>query len=558
MTVTMHWVEPALLWGNTIEQTPPRLLQYEEDTFLPDFLAQMQLAASATHHVKAHLMQLAPPESPPTLYHPLHQRYYLVTASLICKVNGYPDKVVDRKRDERTYFVMRRVVGTVEQGWSGQGGWQPLVDSAGAPLALLPDEEQFPLHMIPAQTGLKLSNYDCPQRNIYYGYIATGSREKRVPPHPLVADKSKSSGQILKDLQDAAQSPDFDPRLNEYDSRVQDRWMLLDNPVKNQLNPEQVTDILRNGVVDLGDFIGRALPNVWRALKEPGDNPALPPAQKALFQYLNLNQFHRPDPEDPMRADSLRSALLGFRSFIEAGTASGQMPFPTPAEAPLRVDLLTILKQQMIGNLSVVVKTPADVSAYLEELRTKVNSALDEYSQPMKAALGPKAAQIEKDRLKLMRHMIRDEKVDGSGAPLDEGVYFLRLVYDRGPDCEPILSERSQAFKLARAVDPNAPARLVRIQAPSIRLQDLRKYAHGVGIQMSGDLNKVMNRVGPNLLKGDGLDTGGTGIAMVCTFSLQILFIIALVLVFVFAIVLNIVFWWLAFLRICLPIPKSN
>ena len=257
----------------------------------------------------------------------------------------------------------------------------------------------------------------------------------------------------------------------------------------------------------------------------------------------------------------MRQALKENRQLIEGGAATGQIALPQVNQVDIPINLQFEDDSELIevnGVKQWVIRSKASDMTYVKNLRFHVDAALDDFQEPMKAALGPKAAQIEKDRLRLMRHMIRDEKVDGSGAPLDESVYVLRLVYDRGPHCDPILSEPTQPFKLARAVDPNAPARLVRIQAPSVRLQDLRKYAQGVGIQMSGDLNKVMNRVGPNLLKGEGLDTGGTGIAMVCTFSLQILFIIALVLVFVFAIVLNIVFWWLAFLRICLPIPKSN
>jgi hypothetical protein len=52
-------------------------------------------------------------------------------------------------------------------------------------------------------------------------------------------------------------------------------------------------------------------------------------------------------------------------------------------------------------------------------------------------------------------------------------------------------------------------------------------------------------------------DVAGWELGMICTFSIQIITLIAFVVMFIFAILLNIVFWWMAFLKICLPIPKK-
>jgi hypothetical protein len=49
----------------------------------------------------------------------------------------------------------------------------------------------------------------------------------------------------------------------------------------------------------------------------------------------------------------------------------------------------------------------------------------------------------------------------------------------------------------------------------------------------------------------------GPGIAWICSFSIQIIFIVAFMLMIMFVFILNIVFWWIFFFRICLPIPKS-
>jgi hypothetical protein len=48
--------------------------------------------------------------APIKLFHSTHQRFYLVSASLICACPGYPDQPIDRGHKEQASFVMRRVV----------------------------------------------------------------------------------------------------------------------------------------------------------------------------------------------------------------------------------------------------------------------------------------------------------------------------------------------------------------------------------------------------------------------------------------------------------------
>jgi hypothetical protein len=41
-----------------------------------------------------------------------------------------------------------------------------------------------------------------------------------------------------------------------------------------------------------------------------------------------------------------------------------------------------------------------------------------------------------------------------------------------------------------------------------------------------------------------------------CTFSIPIITLCAFILLLVLVIVLNIVFWWIPFFKICLPVPQ--
>src|ERR1051325_572793 len=44
------------------------------------------------------------------LYQPAHQRYYLVSACLVCGLTGMPDRTLDTARQERVAFVVRRLL----------------------------------------------------------------------------------------------------------------------------------------------------------------------------------------------------------------------------------------------------------------------------------------------------------------------------------------------------------------------------------------------------------------------------------------------------------------
>ena len=117
-----------------------------------------------------------------------------------------------------------------------------------------------------------------------------------------------------------------------------------------------------------------------------------------------------------------------------------------------------------------------------------------------------------------------------------------------------MLSAPRRPFELARALDADAPARPILLQLPDIN--HLRTFNRGVAIEMPPSLRRLLDRVTPEMLKGDGLGPDpGLQLGMICSFSLQIIFLVAFIVMFIFLILLNIVFWWLPFLKICFPVP---
>jgi hypothetical protein len=143
--------------------------------------------------------------------------------------------------------------------------------------------------------------------------------------------------------------------------------------------------------------------------------------------------------------------------------------------------------------------------------------------------------------------------------------YVLRCVYER-PQCHPpvrVVGLPSRPFSVARFFDPDAPARPVRIPLPTdVSLAGMRKFKKSVGFLISKALHNKMEGITgkvKSLIKDDSpsVSDGSGDFAYVCSFSIQIIFIVAFILLLMFVIILNFAFFWLAFFKICLPVPKN-
>jgi hypothetical protein len=126
-------------------------------------------------------------------------------------------------------------------------------------------------------------------------------------------------------------------------------------------------------------------------------------------------------------------------------------------------------------------------------------------------------------------------------------------VFEHPGGC-PVVSAPSHPFELAGPLDADAPARKILLQMPDIT--NMRAFKRGVAIEMPPALNAMLQRITPDILKGNPpAPNGGVGLGWICSFSLQIIFLVAFIVMFIFLLLLNIVFWWMAFLKICFPIP---
>jgi hypothetical protein len=155
--------------------------------------------------------------------------------------------------------------------------------------------------------------------------------------------------------------------------------------------------------------------------------------------------------------------------------------------------------------------------------------------------------------------------------------FTVRCVFER-PHCVPlalpVVSDPSASFQLAAFYDSDAPARAIRVTLPADTTPaGLRKFDKNTAFVMSdvmcGQLNAVKNLTFGDLIMSvlpwplhQDLNTGDmkpcVDGGMTCSFSLPIITICALIVMIIMLKLLDIVFFWMPFFQICLPVPKFD
>jgi hypothetical protein len=534
-TEVLQWMSPAPLWDGTpvgaaaSGLAQPFIAEFTTDAFAKTFLGMLDGSAGSP----ADLAGLVPDTTVDgtaagayRLYQPLSERYYLVTAELVCRRPGIPDHTVDLRAGERVSFVMRRLdpaAGGGEQAYlPGQGGGTWV---AVAPDQLIPGEKQHPMHHAavapyagPGTTtaSLGLSRDGSAGRTLWWGYVPVGVRGELVRPMQDPARK-------LADLR--ASTPGIaDPKLDWLSARVVSTWAMLGG---HQDAAGATVGVPRNPdygalfvLLDLGDWIREYLPVVYDHLTK---GTAITPgsAYDTLVQAMDQLRFKRSD-------DATISLLQAVKETFSFAPLAGGQDITGPT---VKYRLLDI----QAGNLA----------TWLGD-RSVHGSLLRYAEQALAVAPVPAALPPELDG------MIREDA--GQPATAGQGpAYVIRVVFEHDP-CRPVVSRATHPFELAKALDADAPARKILLQMPDVT--DLRSFKRGVAIETPPGLQKVLNAVTPDVLKGDQMGTGGgVQLGFICAFSLQVIFLVAFIVMFIFLILLNIVFFWMPFLKICFPVP---
>lgn len=516
----IQWVTAQPLWAGFSSEPElmrrPALLRFASDSFMDDLAALLEPETpDLTGYVAERRSYRPRPIGQPEpwepaldrlkLYQSIHGDFYLVAAGLVCRMPGLPDHAVDTTAKEDVSFVLRRVGEAGELAWtvapSGRS-WQPV---EGPLDTVAPGEDLLPMFPLGFTSGER-------KRRLLVGLVPTSSGETFKAGGKL-SPLADESGQVA------------DPRPQELSGRVtRPLQALLPTPRANQPSDADAIVPSQFVLVDLADFIRTNARTVFDALADPDLAAELRGAPLELFELLSENVVDQLDDASPTWRQALVTAWDEHDKIL--GEAVG---------APTDVTV-----------------TRSTLEAV--DLELAVLAALPDLPEGSPRVDGVAAADVAAPKITESVYPPKGRDV----------VYRIRCVYRRpecGALCPPVVSEPTEDFQIAGFFDPDAPARPIRITMPlDTKPQTLRKFNRNVGFMLSDELRKQMARVVDvqKLIKDkqvedpeEGLDLG-----VICSFSLPIITIVALMLLMIMVGLLNIIFWWMPFFRICFPAPK--
>jgi hypothetical protein len=607
----VEWTSPAPLWWQGFDPADalarrafrtPAVLRFASDAFMDDFVNLMkvdparlaelvalpetwsmppgepdkvkpqsglvlklnQLRTVAVRRLEARAGTLpaiaaaGPVPKPLKLYQPAHQRFYLVTACLVCRITGLPDRRLDTTKNERVSFVVRLLqprAGAASVNPDPydcdelafiDGAWQ----FAGNPQVLLDGEETNPL------SPLTYPELDGRRRRLFTGLVPVGKREAYLAAsQPQPATDTDPAVPLFSAQQMLFKTQVLGPWASLEDTGVRANTALSPNALAPSPDPtvqatiratakDQIQCLSWYVFLDFANYLAARIPNVWNAIS--GSAASLTVAEQALVTTLTGTR-------NPASGLTIGSALVNAK--VKEQTLEN-------VKVPYRVDKTQWPAANLIfplADVSATGVTPLSPALTRDTLESQVVATLP--PEPAKGALPVRIA------------------AQARANPMTSPEFAIRCVLQR-PNCpsltQPLVSEPSAAFQMAAYFDPDAPARPIRIGLPvDTTPAGLRKFDKNAAFVMSDTLCGQVSRVrgmtlgdlvlsvlpfpfhkGLDMSPGDSAPCAGGG--MVCSFSIPIITICALLMLIVIVTLLDIIFFWMPFFQICLPLPKFS
>jgi len=525
-------------------------LRFATDTFMQDF---QSVLANAPQTLRNYVAQgetwrnpgagidyTGPtPTLPLKLYQPTHLRFYLIASSLACRKPGLPDHTVNKSAGETVAFMVRQLrpnlgyttadcavyspTTCTEYAWiPASGGAAATTASSGATAQASPNasatqpgwvqasgpdpvagEEQIPL----SQTHFGSNGST---RRLFLGLIPASRRQQYIAGNTLStsASGSTSSG--------STSGTTSDPRMDSLNRQVvapwhnlHDWWNHIDAATtsSNQAAENQTSSQIASALIlyDFSTFLSQYVPDVWNAIDGTTGSGSLNAPELALFNRLGSGL-----------CQALKNANQYGPQFESIGP-SNQLP----------------------SGYTPYVLTDAANWIKPHSLVAAVTNALPPLSSVNVPAIPP----------------VPQSPSDATGSYW----FIVRCVYQR-PQCKcSVVSAPSQPFQLASYFDSDAPARRIQVALPvDTSPAALRKCDKGVAFMISKELRNQMARASSlsDLSNGNLGDPGGLTVGWICSLSIPIITICAMILLLVIVITLNLIFFWIPFFKICFPVPE--
>jgi hypothetical protein len=352
-------------------------------------------------------------------------------------------------------------------------------------------------------------------------------------------------------------------------------------------------------LLDFADYLSIYLPDVWQAIADNGASAsALSGRSLELYNWLGStdmpiglrNALRRPSDNAQLKtpATSMRSALKqvrtdAVRNGLEQATEHYALRTYTNPQWPpfhfvlagLDTAFAPVGPFEDLDSLDAAAasEVPPDPSPFSPLTAAQLEAeTVDRLTALVGRALAPSTERsVPAPPFALQ---VRDAIAANAADP---GWFVIRFIYTRrdcGPLHPPTVSAPTQQFQLANFFDPDAPARAIRITLPlDTSPAALRKYNRNTAFVISDMLcgqiqrAKAMGLVDlvrsvlpwplhkPLDAGGGSCQTGGINIGMICSLSIPIITICALILLIIIVSLFDFIFRWLPYFILCFPVP---
>jgi hypothetical protein len=529
--------DPVIIRGLSIAggSNPPTILQRTDQEFIPAILSELSLVddARADLGLQKAASSIARDRDKVgvlRLYQPVHRTFHVALLEVACDTVGRPR--LDPQKIESAGLVVRRITegasGTAHEAWMqsenrvrGWAGLNPVrkeeeldPDPARRPLELRTgngeinrrlqlwkqsaaplSESSTPLFIAPPEVCLNA------RRTILYGVVPVTSSDLSEPPPP---DKPG---------EESAGLPRFDS--NELQEMMREHLPLFLQerkggavPIPPRAGRNFTFADAEDG--DLQAFILslRQLKFEFAAFDETANG-------RALYNELNRVQFDR---EDRRLGDFLRDAA---EVLIDL---AGQDGTPRTVRMPGSWPALTRAQEDRILN--------------------RVMAVLRGHLDSLTSSEGRFEAPSSRYRLRAFIRVKRDD-----GCPT--GIFW---------------SDYSEPFGIVPWYENNGLPP-VKISLPDPfdkdflgKLKPNGVFKPNVTFKVPERLFNLLNKNSPDdFLKGEASESDvQLGLDWICGFNIPIITLVAFIVLSIFLSLLNLVFWWLPFVKICIPFPKKQ
>lgn len=505
---------PVLVRGSfgTGHSTAPSLMAFTHDDFVPRLIADLA-TAEGREQLQANLAKDRTDDGVLRLYQPVHRVFNLALVDVSCLQVGMPR--LDPARIVSAGLVLRRLAGRTQQAWMERDGRAVGWHTIAGPLSTGNDEYD-PDPVLREQRRLG-ANAAVLSRAAAVNTLSESSARLFLLPQPVCVAAKKTymfgvlplAGGERADLTEEAAVPfsieDVRARLpGLLQAGGKERHGLpptdvsLSSAARRFTYAQSMFGLLDYLALEAGVFADEA-------------------GTEHVHKALNAISIAWPQPDSSVRTEPLGDYLRRAHDVLlgQPESATGTATVPSSILTPPKWPAVSTAESR-----AVVAAIHATMTRRWERVA------------PRPARMAPGAARA--------RYVV---------------LAFVRVQDD--PQCPPhtIWSAPTEPFEIVPWYE-GSKVPPVQIELPELNRESLKKMTPNVSFKVPPSLQKFMDKMNLDDLMSGGPKKSDGAFGMICSFSIPIITICAFIVLQIFLSLLNIIFWWLPYVRICLPFPK--